>query len=548
MKFSRVSGITAAALAGILTASCINVDKSIGESLIPDNQLYDIYTAEFPIEDIRQEVVDSLSGYSLYKFTVGAIRDTTFGLTTRSAAFTLVPVNDTLDFGVAGTQVFKKFHFAAVSDSISYDDPTQEHILQNINVYELDEAIDFSKTYPDISYSRKRISDGIPVYNGKDTLSFNFSKEFGEKYMTITDEDLDTLPNYTKKFPGIVITTDAPTGYGGRINMFKLPIDVISSSIYGSFAELKFSAQYGDRTDVDTSFLFYLGPAKIYDMKQVTSTSVSDYPQIAFDMTTHQDIKHLAGSRAGDRIYMEGGRGVKPVIKAGDLREKVMDELAQHTDDPSSIVISKATVVLPFEFPDDYTKMYLYPIQVSPTCRIATDTTVTYAGLSDSSASDENQGDINRSTCEYAPDLSHHIQELIKLKDLSKIDNYDVWLLAMASETISTSTSSTSSSSSYSDYLSSLMYAQYYNNLYGYGGYGYGSYGYSGYSNYYSNYYSYAMLQAMYQQSSSSSSSNTTTSVMMDSHRFYRTVFNGPTAKGRRPSFRITYAVPKSDR
>ena len=543
-----MSGCAAAAVAGILINSCINVDKSLGESMIPDSQLYDIYTAEFPIDDIRQEMVDSLSGYSLYKFTVGAVRDETFGLTTRSAAFTLVPVNDTLDFGEPGTQVFRQFHFAAVTDSISYDDPTQEHILQNINVYELDKAVDLTKLYPKISYGKTRITDGVPVYDGRDTLSFNFSREFGEKYLKITASDLDTISEYTKKFPGIVLTADAPAGYGGRINMFKLPIDVISSTIYGSFAELKFTAQYGDRKQVDTSFIFYLGPTDIYDMRDVTSTSVSDYPQVAYDMTTHQDINGIAGTKAADKIYMEGGRGVKPVIKAGSLRNKIMDELAKHTDDPSSIVVSKATIKMPFTFPDDYTKMYLYPIQISTTCRITTDTTVTFASLTDSSADDENQGDIDRSNCEYAPDLSHHIQELIRLEDLSKVDNYDVWLLAMASETISSSTSSSSSSSDYSDYLSSLMYAQYYNNLYGYGGYGYGSYGYNsyGYNSYYSNYYNYAMLQAMYSSSSSSSSSNTTTSIMMDFHRFYRAILNGPESEGRRPTFSITYAVPRS--
>ena len=47
---------------------------------------------------------------------------------------------------------------------------------------------------------------------------------------------------------------------------------------------------------------------------------------------------------------------------------------------------------------------------ISPTCLIVTDTTMTFAGITDSSASDEDQGNINRSTCRYTPDISHHIQ------------------------------------------------------------------------------------------------------------------------------------------
>ena len=60
MNFSSRSGLATAVAAGILFTSCVNVDKSLGESFIPDNQLYDLYTTEFPIEDIRQEQADSL--------------------------------------------------------------------------------------------------------------------------------------------------------------------------------------------------------------------------------------------------------------------------------------------------------------------------------------------------------------------------------------------------------------------------------------------------------------------------------------------------------
>lgn len=548
MNFSSRSGLATAVAAGILFTSCVNVDKSLGESFIPDNQLYDLYTTEFPIEDIRQEQADSLSAYSLYKFTLGAVRDETFGLTTRSAAFTLVPVNDTLDFGNPGTQKFRKFHFSAVADSTSYDDFSQEFILQNINVYELDKAIDMTKLYPEVSYTRKRITDGIPVYNGRDSLSFNFSREFGEKYMTILDSELDTISEYTKRFPGIILTTDVPAGYGGRINMFRLPISVNNGVIYGSAAELHFTAEYGDRGPVDTTFLFYFGPAQIYDMSGVTSTSPSTYPQIAFDMTTHES-EGMVG-KAGEYIYMEGGRGVKPVIKAAELREKMLAEILKHTDDPSSAVVSKASIELPFEFPDDYLKICQYPVMISPTCRIVTDTSVTYAGITDATASDENQGNIDRSSCRYSPDISHHAQEIIYLEDLSKIENYDIWMLAMANETIFSASSSSSSSSS--DYYDMLAYASYYNSMYngyGYGGYGYGGYGgYGsyGYDSYYNNYYNLLMMQSLYSSSSSSDSDYETTSTMMDFHRFYRTILNGPESEGRRPTFKFTYAIPKA--
>lgn len=543
MKFSARAGAAALAVsAGILCGSCVNVDKTLGESMIPDNQLYDIYTAEFPIDDIEQDMPDSLSGYNMYKFTFGAVRDETFGLTTRSTAFTLVPVADTLDFGKNAR--FRQFHLSAVADSISYADPSQQYILQNINVYELDAPVDFSKTNPGISYSRKRITDGVPVYGGSDSLSIDFSREFGEKYMGITAADMDSITSYTKKFPGIYITTDVPAGNGGRINMFRLPISVSSGSIYGSYAELKFTADYGERTQVDTSFLFYLGPLRLYDLAGVQSTSVSSYTQIAYDITTHSSAQ-LKG-KADKTILLEGGKGIKPVIKAKSIRDKALAEILKHTDEPESIVISKASIILPFEFPEDYTEICKYPVAISPTCCIKTDTTVTFASLTDSSVSTEDQGDINRSTCRYSPDITHHVQEFLKVKDDSKISNYDIWILAMATETVA---SSSSSSSSYDDdYYNSLMYYNYYNSMYngyGYGGYGYGSYGGYGYNSL-SNYYNYALLSSMYSSSSSSSSSTTTKQSMMDYHRYYKAVLNGPHAEKNVPMFKIVYAVPKA--
>ena len=146
--------------------SCVDIDHRLGQSYLATGLQYDVYTEEFPIEDIEMQLPDSVSGFSLYRFTVGAIRDEYFGLTTRSAAFTLVPMDDSLDLGKPGTRVFKSFHFAAVTDSVSIADPDQANILQNINVYALTEPIDFSSSEPVISYdATRRITKGIPVYD-----------------------------------------------------------------------------------------------------------------------------------------------------------------------------------------------------------------------------------------------------------------------------------------------------------------------------------------------------------------------------------------------
>ena len=551
-KFLSVAWKTLALSGIIFLNSCINKDENLGRDYLADNQKYDIYSAEFDIEDIELSYPDSLSAYSLYKLSFGAIKDETFGLSTRACAFTLVPVNKSLDFGKEGTRVFKKFHFSAVYDSVSCSNPAQASILQNVNVYELEKPINFNAAYPDIQKGSVRITDGIPVYNGKDSLSFNFSKAFGEKYMTIQPSDLDAIKAYTKKFPGIYISTDKPLENGGRINMFRLPIDVSNSYIYGSVATLYFKAEYEGKGVVDTSFIFYLGPLSRYDMSGTKSTTVANHPQIAYNMATTESAP-IEG-KATDKIYFEGGRGVKPVIKAASIRQKALEIISKHGN-PETIVINKASLILPFDFPANYTEMDYFPKAMSPTTRIVKEKDgkkkITFAGISDSSVKDENQGNINRSLCNYAPDMTHHFQEIIKQKDASKIENYDIWLLAMAEETVSNR--SAASQSGLSDFERSMMYQNYYNNMYngygyggGYGGYGYGyGGGYGGYGGY--NYFNYMYLSQMY--ASRQKASPTKKQTMMDPHRFYRAVLNGPQAGAgaKKPKMKIVYSVPKAE-
>ena len=537
--------------------SCIGVNQELGKDFLATNMQYDIKTDSFALTDIQMDSPDGLSGYSLYRFTFGAVKDGYFGTTTRSTAFTLIPVSDSLDFGKDGTQIVRQFHFAGVPDTTSYVKASQRNILQNVHVYALSETMDYSKAAPElkVDYSQ-RISEGIPVYNGTDSLSFNFTKAYAAKFITdyrkllaekSAAKDTIKIKDYQKIFPGIYIKTDEPVGEGGRINMFKLPVDVYSSTIYGSYAELKFTAEYGGK-QVDTSFIFYLGAVDIYNMKGVTSTSVAEYPQVAYNLCTQSSAAFKKA--ATDEIYLEGGMGVKPVIKAKALRDKVLADMAAAGVDPSKVVVNKARIILPFDYTADLDDMIWYPDGMSPTCRIVKDDgSVTFAGLTDASSSTENQGDIGRYVdyCSYSPDITYHIQELINLKDESKIENYDIWLLAMANEVMTTHSSS--SSSEYSDYLQQLAYASYYNSMYnGYGGYGYGGYGYGyggygygGYGDYYNNYYSYAMLAAMYSQNSTTST--TSTQSMMDTHRYYRAVLNGPASAGRKPTFEIVYSV-----
>ena len=570
------------------SASCVDINEELGENLIPLNQLWDVYIPEAEVlENIELRTPDSLSAYSSRRITFGAVRDE-LGLSVKGSSFTLVPILKDIYLG-ENTEILQ-FHFSAVRDTLStvYDD--QQRMMQNVFVYSLREPLssdilyinslspgvkpeDATETNEKKFIDRTRfISQGIPVYNGSDSLSFDFSKEFAEEVIDgitkfregyIAKQDT-LLSDYLKLVPGIYLETETPSGYGGRINMFDLALEFDSNSyISGNFAELKVRADYGDRKDVDTSFLFIFGPSDF-----IKTGSVEIPKQYAFNGSTNtQSGENLDGITATDKIYVEGGGGVKPVIKAKGIKAllekmiKAEEEKAGISINPNEIVINKASIVLPYDIKGDWDKLNKYPTILSPTVRLhgkdKDETYVSYAGLTDSSIESENQGDINRSRSLYAPDISHHVQEILKLQPEKgesedefnkRVDGYDIWMLIMHEEV----TVTTSAGNSNNDYYNSLLYNSYYNNMmydpYGYGyGYGYGGYGYGGYGDYgygYGNYYNY-MMMASYMNSGSSTSE--TISVDLDRDRYYDCILGGPTAEEAiRPKLKITFSAPKA--
>ena len=431
-------------------AACVDNNYNLGGSLVPVDQTYSVFCKSLPIEDIYAQMADSLSGYSSTRITVGAIRDEAYGLTTRSSVVSLVPINDTLDFGV--NPKVKRLHFAAALDSLSVADETNEHILQNVYVYPLERPLDAAKDFncnADVPHGTGTITKGIPIINGKDSLSFDFTKEYAEKFLSITQDDMTDLDKYLAKVPGFYIETSKPTGNGGRINMFELQLGFSSDSgISGNYAQLDFEATY-DGVKKDTTFYFYYSPKGMITADSLFNNySAGKYPQYALNLTGHQS-RSKAGKISGERVMIEGGGGLKPVIKASTLKAMAEEMIASEGAEPGGVVINKASLILPFDFPENYKEMDRFPHFLSPTCRLKNDTTAAFMGLTDASSSDENQGDIDRSNLQFAPDITYHLQELLKIKDgdeekLKRLKggDYDIWLLIMANETITTSNES----------------------------------------------------------------------------------------------------------
>lgn len=558
--FGRTGRLAAIGAILLSSASCIYVNEELGENLIPTDQEWDVFNPEaIDLTEIRLQMSDSLSGYNTSRFTFGAIHDGELGSSMKSTSFTLVPINETLDFGT-DTKV-RQFHFTAVRDTISTALNAQARILQNVYVTELKKPLDSTVLYTGSFMDPKiraefldlenRITEGIPVYDGGDSLSFDFSKEYTLEFIErLKTVPLDSMNLYLEKVPGIYISTDTPAGPGGRINMFNLPIRTSSGYVTGNYAELKFTAKYDSEEPVDTSFLFYFGPADFRSEDEIENMTFPT--QFAFNTSEHETVKEYAGEGvlATDKLIVEGGSGVKPVIKAIGIKDIVEAELAKaDITNPSQVVINKATIILPYDVNGDYEKLDRFPQILSPTVRLRSTTGgyVSYAGLTDSSISTENQGDINRSLSLYSPDISHHVQEILKLdrnaEDFdTKIEDYDIWFLIMHNEVEESTTDDSALSSLYNN----LAYSSYYGSIYDPYGYGYGYSGYSGYSGYgYGSNYYYYLAMAAY-ASGYYSDSESTTSVELDKDRFYSCTLNGPESAGARPQLKFTFSAPKT--
>ena len=550
----------------LAATACVETSSEIGRDLIDLSLLYDTYTVEIPIEDIRLRRADDLSGFSDSRITIGAIREETFGLTTRASAFSLVPALDTIDLGTNPEFVSFKVHFEA--DTISVATAGNERILQNLYVYALTDTLSSKRsgTNRPVPHGTEIVSRGVPVYDGRDSLSFELSPEYGQKYIDVlkrigpvlVDRSVDATINryteYIQEVPGIYIESDVPEGIGGRINLFNLSVLSVSNNYYyrnNNVATLTVRSTYsGERKD--TSFLFIPGEPAFYDEGDYLKNNKLFY-QYAFNHTTHEAPE----GTASDNVFIEGGGGLKPVFPMAPLVEKVKDAILARGGNPSKTVINKATLLLPYEEPDDFLDVDFFPSVLSPTIRMVTDEkegTVTFAGLTDASATSENQGDLDRANLRYAPDITYHFQEILLRDDLETDDDADIWLLTVHSETVANANGNAEQEA----YYQQMMYAMYYNNLYGgyggYGGYGYGGYGYGygGYGGYggYSNYYNMYMMSALMSQMNQTTYSTTQE---LDKDRFYRAILNGPAARSkdpntgasRVPTLVVTFSVPK---
>ncbi|MEG1691990.1 MAG: hypothetical protein RR312_01220 [Bacteroidales bacterium] len=393
-------------ITAVAVFSCITVDKSLGEGYIPEDQTLKVMTAEFRIP-IGLKMEDSLQGMSSEILTIGAIKTTEFGLATFSVAANVCQPAKKFRFGK--DPVITQIYVSAAAAKTTVIDDSQKSIPQNFIVYRTNKVIDSTTLYNNsitlADYNPTSLNLSSATYFGGDSIRVYLKNEYGTELLSATEEELDSINLFIKRFKGLYITCTPPeVGLnGGRVNHF----NYTSASITIKY---NFQPTWKDGLSrKDTTVLFRVGDGVCLNTSSYSTSG----------MATNKLLKELP---------IEGVAGIKPYIDAQVLKDTLDNWSKRNQYDQTKILIAKASVSFPFEIPQNF-DMTKYPTYLFPTYR--TDSTSHYYyPLMDIGSTGNSLGVINRSLREYQGNISTTIQKMINaVKVNGQISNeYNIWL------------------------------------------------------------------------------------------------------------------------
>lgn len=396
-----------------LIQSCINVDHTIGSGYVPSNQDISVSVAEIPLP-VGMSMSDSVQTNMGQIAIFGAINTPMCGKFQAEAAFSITPAYDSLVIG--GDPVFKEMYAVLSIDGTQAISTSEEIIPQNIHAYQLNVKLDSTLIYnnsitPD-KYGPSSILKENAIYTGGDQIKVYFNEDFARPILSMTPQQLDSANLFMENFYGIVIKTDdiEDLDLGGRLNRINLNY---------SYVNLTYTSTNNAGIRRDTTIEFSLGA--YYSVCRYTSST---------EAYTLED--------PSDALYYEGFCGVKPRISAKALKEAMQKWADGKGYDLDRVLLTKASVVFPFEYLGDGEYYKAYPSNLFP-CRRYRDSTgrVTFYPIEELADDAMDHGDINLSLFEYKSDASLCIQKILRTEDknLSPLD--DIWMMGTYTDTYS---------------------------------------------------------------------------------------------------------------
>ena len=393
----NLRSLSAIALFSLLFVSCIDVNKSTGGEFIPDDQKFGVAIKEFDLP-VQQKTSDSIQTIYTGQAVVGAYKDLELGTTTSAAAVRFIPQTRKNTFG--NNPIPKSLKLSIVVSGKLVLSQSDANIPQNIYVYVLRKDLDSTALYNNSLTAAD--FDPVPlagnVFFGGDSINMNLPLSYATELLSATKEERDSVPFFQKRFKGLYIATEPLPGSltGGRFNI------ISAANIY---MLLTYNHTDDKITKSDSTLVYYASASE---------------PNI--NIIKHSS-KSLETATPTNKIYVEGLAGLKPYIDFSTVKNTINNWVVSQNSVLSKIVIAKAEIILPYEFPSDYLTIGQYPTQLFLATR---ENDKLYKGpyyklLPEISLVDD-KGLNNRSKFYYSMNITSYMQSVLKGKLTKKSD------------------------------------------------------------------------------------------------------------------------------
>lgn len=376
-------------LAASITSSCIEKDNSTGASLLPGDHIISLEKEIFDLP-VQMKLSDSMqTGYTSY-LTIGSINDADLGLVQASTAIPIRPTSLELSYG-DNPQVKSFKAYITVDDKTFFKDE-DAYIPQNFRVHKLlkyiDSTVNYSNSLTESDYDPASLETSGNVFFGGDSLVIELSHQYAQELLSANQEERDSVELFQKRFNGLYISADPQPEniHGGRINL------ITPSNIYFLLTYRHIDAANSIDKDSTISYMVDESGPNLNRFQHQSATLENNNPQ--------------------DKIFMEGLAGLKPYIDFTQIKNNMTVWAAQNSIDLSRLIISKAEIQLPFEYPDNYKDLHYYPTQIFINTRTDVSGRVIYDPIADISLV-TNNGYINRSLKHYSLDISSYLQKIL---------------------------------------------------------------------------------------------------------------------------------------
>ncbi len=425
MKSRHILSVLAIAAASIvLSTSCINRDKSMGDDYIPQEQILKVRvdTIDFPIQS---KMMDSLQAISSLYMALGSFSSEEFGQSVFNSAIELEPSSTGLSFGkdwiVKGVHI--EIPLAEIDESSTTIESNKlvhyelaKSIVQNIDVYRMlvniDSLVCFNNSLkPEHIGTEKLNINGQVAFFGNDTLRIELDPKLGEEYLSATELELDSLNHFVKGHKGLYFkcTPSPGTDNGGRLCIFDQA---------NAFLSLKFSfipTWEEGLSRRDTAVIFYVRNSYALNSSEFGSRSLENPDE------------HVSS------IPVQGAGGISPFIDRNKLKAAIDNWIESKHIDPKSLSIVRARASLPFNRPSDEILKYQYAPSLFPVQRYVTSEGSSikyYYMIDDYSSLGNTMGAMLLEKEKYIFDFSTMVQDFVRRSkaEIDEDETVDMWL------------------------------------------------------------------------------------------------------------------------